>query len=41
MFIFGYKFIRKTKRVVPAAADLVTGKEMIGMIPDTFLPLIT
>ena len=30
IFIFGYKFVRKSKRVIPATADLITGKERIG-----------
>jgi hypothetical protein len=30
-FILGYKIIRKSKRVVPASADLITGKARIGI----------
>lgn len=33
IMIAGYKLIKKSKRVAPATADLVTGKARIGMSP--------
>jgi hypothetical protein len=33
IMIAGYKLIKKSKRVSPATADLVTGKARIGMFP--------
>jgi len=30
IFIFGYKMIIKSKRVIPATADLISGKDQIG-----------
>jgi hypothetical protein len=31
IFIFGYKYVRKSRRVHPATADLITGKDRIGI----------
>jgi hypothetical protein len=30
IFIFGYKIVKKSKRVIPATADLTTGKDRVG-----------
>lgn len=31
MLLFGYKYVRKSRRVHPATADLITGKDRIGI----------
>ena len=36
IMIAGYKVIKKSKRVIPATADLVTGKARIGISQDPY-----